>query len=450
MKYKNYYNFELGNRDIYSHNDILGMTVQDLFDNELPLSYQYNTIGIPKDEDLTNSPNTHQYTNANGKLRWRSSSKTTEELLEEERQRRAEQEAQTANAQSHLAGFGENSISPGVTEPKQTLESPMLESEPLVDVNTMQNYKSILQNIKQNDNVVSPVLNAIRLKALPQYSSMEEPDYYEENMPVYQEEELWSDLKDYLKPDLVPQTKYDDILMNEQAEDLLIDNNGKALIKGFVEEVVNPYDLIQNDISLSTEEKIAKIKELTELRNKDINKEYNKNMARIWTGGALEVGSYFIPETIGAKAVGGLTKAMAPIAKKLLPKMGKKVANDIVKNVAEGAVSAPIGAIGESMVMGEGTDEFLPKVGKGMMQNTMFSANIWEKKQQRAAELKKIDNFDSLSKYQKRRMQDKYMQYYDDYVDATVKYKTPKPRPSHQLRDKEWLEWLKKAKLRKL
>ncbi len=48
MKYKNYYNFELGNRDIYSHNDILGMTVQDLFDNELPLSYQYNTIGIPK------------------------------------------------------------------------------------------------------------------------------------------------------------------------------------------------------------------------------------------------------------------------------------------------------------------------------------------------------------------------------------------------------------------
>ena len=87
MKYKNYYNFELGNRDIYSHNDILGMTVQDLFDNELPLSYQYNTIGIPKDDELTASPNTHQYTHANGKLRWRSSSKTTEELLEEERQR---------------------------------------------------------------------------------------------------------------------------------------------------------------------------------------------------------------------------------------------------------------------------------------------------------------------------------------------------------------------------
>ncbi len=154
MKYKNYYNFELGNRDIYSHNDILGMTVQDLFDNELPLSYQYNTIGIPKDEDLTNSPNAHQYTNANGKLRWRSSSKTTEELLEEERKRRAAQEAQTANAQSHLAGFGENSTLPGVTAPKQTLESPMLESEPLVDTNILSDFvgaaKEKWQNRKNN------------------------------------------------------------------------------------------------------------------------------------------------------------------------------------------------------------------------------------------------------------------------------------------------------------
>ena len=41
-------------------------------------------------------------------------------------------------------------------------------------------------------------------------------------------------------------------------------------------------------------------------------------------------------------------------------------------------------------------------------------------------------------------MQNKLLQYYDDYVDGTVKYKTPKPRPSYQLRDKEWIEWLKK------
>ena len=56
----------------------------------------------------------------NGKLRWRSSSKTSEELLEEERQRRAEQEAQTANTQSQLAGFG-NTTSPAATVPKQAV-----------------------------------------------------------------------------------------------------------------------------------------------------------------------------------------------------------------------------------------------------------------------------------------------------------------------------------------
>ncbi len=69
---------------------------------------------------------------------------------------------------------------------------------------------------------------------------------------------------------------------------------------------------------------------------------------------------------------------------------------------------------------------------------------IWSNKKKRANELKDVDNFDNLSKYQKRRMQNKLLQYYDDYVDGTVKYKTPKPRPSYQLRDKEWIEWLKK------
>lgn len=270
---------------------------------------------------------------------------------------------------------------------------------------------------------------------------MEEPDYYEENLPVSQEEELWDDLNDYLKSDLIPQTNNDEVLAN--------DYNDKTLIKGSVEEVVNPYDLIQNDTSLSTEEKVAKIKELTDARNKEIDKEHRKNMARILGGATLEVGSYFIPGTIGAKAVGGLTKVMAPIAKKLMPKIGKKVVNDVVKNVAEGVVSAPIGAIGDSMVTGEDINEFLPKIGNGMKQNAMSLGYIWSNKKKRANELKDVDNFDNLSKYQKRRMQNKLLQYYDDYVDGTVKYKTPKPRPSYQLRDKEWIEWLKKAKLRK-
>lgn len=87
----------------------------------------------------------------NGKLRWRSSSKTSEELLEEERQRRAEQEAQTANTQSQLAGFG-NTTSPAATAPKQAVESPMSESEPLVDSNILSDFVGAAKEKWQNRN----------------------------------------------------------------------------------------------------------------------------------------------------------------------------------------------------------------------------------------------------------------------------------------------------------
>lgn len=87
----------------------------------------------------------------NGKLRWRSSSKTSEELLEEERQRRAEQEAQTANTQSQLAGFG-NTTSPAATAPKQAVESPMSESEPLVDPNILSDFVGAAKEKWQNRN----------------------------------------------------------------------------------------------------------------------------------------------------------------------------------------------------------------------------------------------------------------------------------------------------------
>lgn len=107
MKYSRYYNHELGNSDIYSRSSILGMTLQEMLDNEKPLAYQYNTIGIPDEEELKSSKNTYQYTGTDGKQRWRAgvapqpqlqpqpqpiqhTLKSTDDLLEEERQRRAE------------------------------------------------------------------------------------------------------------------------------------------------------------------------------------------------------------------------------------------------------------------------------------------------------------------------------------------------------------------------
>ena len=58
MKFKNYRNrFNRTNR-IYSDDDILNMTLQGLFDNENDVLAQNREIGIPKLDELKNSPNT--------------------------------------------------------------------------------------------------------------------------------------------------------------------------------------------------------------------------------------------------------------------------------------------------------------------------------------------------------------------------------------------------------
>lgn len=365
MKYKDYYNFELGNRDIYSRNDILGMTVQDLFDNELPLSYQYNTIGIPKDDESVNS----------------------EEPLE----------------------------------------------------------------------IPSPIKTEIEKSTNPDNSKLEEPDYYEENLPVELDDELWTDLNEYIPQEQlgsIPPNDNDSMpkfdTESEQSQERLVNRDDSPLLKGYIEEFVNSSDLIQKDSTLSNEAKIAKIKEQTESRNKEIDKEHRKNMARILGGAAIELGSLAIPGTIGAKAVGGLTKIMAPIAKQLVPKVGKKIANAIVKNIAEDAVSAPVGAIGSAIANGEFD---IATFGKDMKNNSEANAlNLaypFDEKLNQGNNLKKIEKIDNFSKAEKREIQEQYLDYYNNYVDGTVKHKRPKPRPSFQLRDKEWIEWLRKAGLRK-
>jgi hypothetical protein len=70
MRFAKYYNHESGNRNIYSREDLLKMTLQDMLNNELPISYQYNTIGIPLVEELNQSPNVCGYLDENGAQKW--------------------------------------------------------------------------------------------------------------------------------------------------------------------------------------------------------------------------------------------------------------------------------------------------------------------------------------------------------------------------------------------
>ncbi|MCM1004239.1 MAG: hypothetical protein NC408_07860 [Candidatus Gastranaerophilales bacterium] len=134
MNHKDYYNYESDNRDI------------DLFKNELPLAYQYNTIGVPKDDELTSSPNTYQYTNANGQLRWRSGSKSTEELLEEERRRNQDVQAENESAQTQLGV----SSSPDTSAPENPNQ---------IDSSIMQEIEHVLKPLSVKDNIDAPIID---------------------------------------------------------------------------------------------------------------------------------------------------------------------------------------------------------------------------------------------------------------------------------------------------
>lgn len=92
MRFSNYYNHEGRNRNIYSRNNLLGMTMKELLERELELAYQYNTIGIPADEELMNSEFAHQYQDENGFSHWQAGEKMPDNLVQQ-----AEVQPQTTN-----------------------------------------------------------------------------------------------------------------------------------------------------------------------------------------------------------------------------------------------------------------------------------------------------------------------------------------------------------------
>ena len=66
MFYSNYYNHQVGNNRIYSKKNLLEMSLKDMLDKELELAYQYNTIGIPTEDELLDSDYSEEYKRYNG------------------------------------------------------------------------------------------------------------------------------------------------------------------------------------------------------------------------------------------------------------------------------------------------------------------------------------------------------------------------------------------------
>ena len=88
---------------------------------------------------------------------------------------------------------------------------------------------------------------------------------------------------------------------------------------------------------------IARIKAEYEARNREIDREHRKQMAKLYGGALLEIGSAAIPVGAGLR-LGGLAL-----------KAGKPIAQQVIKNLAtrgaiEGGLSGLIGGVGRGMV----------------------------------------------------------------------------------------------------
>jgi hypothetical protein len=78
-------------------------------------------------------------------------------------------------------------------------------------------------------------------------------------------------------------------------------------------------------------------------RDKEISKEHNKNMAKLYGGAALEIGSAAIPMGAGARLAGSTIKAIAPY-------VGRKIAQEIGTGLVGGGLSGSVFGAGRGLM----------------------------------------------------------------------------------------------------
>jgi hypothetical protein len=83
-----------------------------------------------------------------------------------------------------------------------------------------------------------------------------------------------------------------------------------------------------------------------EARNKEIENAHRKEMAKLYGGAALQIGSAFIPGTLGLKAASGAIKALTPY-------VGKKIAENVATGTISGLASGAVEGLGRGLMEGE-------------------------------------------------------------------------------------------------
>ena len=91
---------------------------------------------------------------------------------------------------------------------------------------------------------------------------------------------------------------------------------------------------------------IARIQAEYEARNKEIDRQHRNAMAKLYGGAALQIGSAFIPGTLGLKAAGGAIKALTPY-------IGKKIAENVATGTISGLASGAVEGLGRGLMEGE-------------------------------------------------------------------------------------------------
>ena len=92
--------------------------------------------------------------------------------------------------------------------------------------------------------------------------------------------------------------------------------------------------------------KVQAILDSYEARNKEIENNHRKNMAKLYGGAALQIGSAFIPGTLGLKAAGSAIKALTPY-------VGKKIAENVATGTISGLASGAVEGLGRGLMEGE-------------------------------------------------------------------------------------------------
>lgn len=122
-----------------------------------------------------------------------------------------------------------------------------------------------------------------------------------------------------------------------------VPTGGAAPVEGYIRYDRNPYEEIQNDRTLSTDEKVRRIKEISSAREKEINNEHIKKMSKLYGGAALEIASGAIPWGLGGRVAATGFKMAKPLIKQIVQK-------ELTKGAVEGMASGAVSGLGRGMM----------------------------------------------------------------------------------------------------